>query len=78
MSSYTPTQQRILDLLSDGQPHPREELLECIDDELSNPHNLPNHLCLLRKRLPADHDIICQLLRNKIHYRHVRLLTCTY
>lgn len=76
-NNFTPTQKRILDVLADGLPHRRDELLDCLDDPLcSTRENLQAHLTRLRVKLrPAGHDIICQLLNNCLHYRHIVMLS---
>lgn len=77
MPDYTPTQQRILLLLSDGLPHTREEMLGCINDELSSMRNLRTHLVLLRKKLNMVGQSILYEFQGfppKTVYRHVRLL----
>lgn len=73
---YTPTQRRLLDMLSDGKPHRREELYGCIDDELADVAKcLRVHLTHLRKKLrKLSQDVLCELHRGKPHYRHVMLL----
>jgi len=72
---FTKTQRAILDVLSDGGPHPREELRQCLDDELASLAAMRVHLSELRKLLrPQGQDIICELRHRKTHYRHVRLL----
>lgn len=72
---YTPTQQRILNVLADGMPHLRIELLGCLHDELGDRTNLYPHLSRLRTLLrPQGQDIVCELQRRRVAYRWVRLL----
>lgn len=72
---FTPTQRRMLAVLADGQPHARRELRACLFDELGTASNIRFHLCSIRKVLrPLRQDIICELHRGTIKYRHVRLL----
>ena len=76
MPDYTPTQQRILLLLSDGLPHTREEIRECIDTMSSNA-NIRTHLTILRKKLEGVGQAILYEFQGfppKTVYRHVRLL----
>lgn len=75
-SRYTPTQRRILALLADGRPHPRQELLACLPDaELGSLATVRVHVCLLRRRLRASgEDILCVLHGSTLCYRQVRLL----
>lgn len=47
----TPTQYRLMEVLSDGRRHTSGELRGCIDDELSHAQNLNNHLQRLRDQL---------------------------
>jgi DNA-binding response OmpR family regulator len=71
--------QLILEILADGRPHRREQLLECIGDPLASRNNLNVHLSKIRKELrPKGEDIVCELRERKIHYRHVRLLASPY
>lgn len=72
----SPTQKRILALLSDGHPHTRGALRRCLYDELGAVSNVRYHVCMLRKLLaPLGQTIVCELHRNTIKYRHVRLIT---
>lgn len=72
---FTPTQQRMVDLLSDGLPHSRHELHACLNDELQPLIHITPHLTLIRKVLrPKGQDIICEIYNRTVHYRHVRLL----
>jgi hypothetical protein len=72
---FTPTQQRLLKVLSDGMPHKREELMACLADGLSNPVTVNNHLADIRKFLRLiGQDIICEFIHRQRQYRHVRLL----
>lgn len=74
----SPTQTRIIRVLSDGMPHPREELRQCIDG-MATIGNISNHLSAARKILrPMGEDIVCELLRGAICYRHVRLLRASW
>ncbi len=75
LSEFTPTQQKILQVLSDGLPHPFSELLDCLPDDLSGITALRMMLSRIRRKLrPRGEDIICQHLNHSHQYRHVRLL----
>lgn len=78
MPEFTPTQKRILRVLSDGMCHTKEELHEkCIADELSAINVLYFHISALRKKLVTrGEDIIYSAGGNSLKrgYRHVRLL----
>lgn len=80
MSHYTPTQRRILALLSDGMPHSKDELRKCLDDDLSDNHNIAMHICFLRRKLnPIGEDIVAQHVGpGGIKYRHMRMLASAY
>ena len=72
---YSKTQLAILDVLKDGLPHLRDELIKCLGDPLVERVYLNQHLARLRKLLrPSGEDIVCELLNRRISYRHVRLL----
>ena len=74
MLVFTETQQKFIDILSDGKSHHRTELRNAIDSQATFA-NVHDHLYLLRKKLrPIGQDIICELANRRICYRHVRLL----
>lgn len=67
----SPTQKRILTLLSDSQVHTREELQACLWDKLGSPMNIHYHITCLRKRLRSrDQEIVC---KEKTYYQWVVL-----
>ena len=74
---YTPTEQKILDILADGRPHSREELKKLLPDgEMNGKKALPGHITNLRKKLnPIGESVLCELHKRQIHYRHVRLIS---
>lgn len=75
-NGFTPTQQRLLGVLSDGRAHLRAELLACFDDPSPTSRNLSFHLTNIRQKLrPIGQDIICQLLNRRIAYRRIRFFT---
>ena len=74
-NGFTKTQQALLQLLSDGQPHPRKDLIACLGDSLADRFTLNRALKNLRPKLRTrPEDIICELKHKGIHYRHVKLL----
>lgn len=74
---FSPTQQEILGVLSDGMPHPREDVMRAIglSSSESDRRLFGSHLVKIRRRLKRRGEtILAQLLNRKVHYRHVRLL----
>lgn len=72
---YTPTEQRMLEMLSDGMRHLREELHTCLWDEQSSLKAIRVHICRLRVKLRRfGEDLICETDGRRLYYRHVRLL----
>jgi len=70
----SPIQLRIMQTLSDGQRHSREELRLCVD-EYANVGALYNHITKLRKLLnPVGQEIIVESFKRQPYYRHVRLI----
>ena len=76
---YTPTQCRILAVLSDGQLHSRDELFACLNDDMTNLTCLRVHLAYLRKKMAEIGETIKTV---KFHtkgpgnwYQHVRLIS---
>jgi hypothetical protein len=76
MVKFTPQEQRLLDVLADGMPHPRRELKGVLYDELAEGYGaLSVALTYLRKKLRRKgQDIVCELVRRGIWYRQVILL----
>lgn len=75
MDQFTPTQRKILQVLSDGLPHPVSELQECLWDDQGIAHNVQAHLTAIRRVLrPRGEDIICQHINHSHRFRHIRLL----
>ena len=75
MSQFTPTQQRIIDLMSHGKPVLPEEILACLNDEQQPVHAVTVHICHLRKKLrPMGSDIKRELYGSRWCYVMVRLL----
>lgn len=71
---FTPTEERILAVLSDGFPHHRDQLKDCLD-ELASFADLANHLCRLRAKLKLrGRSVICELRGKAIMYRQVILI----
>ena len=84
----TPTQRRILAVLSDGEPHSREELIACMPDSegiegdygTSAYNCLRMHISNLRKHLALKgQDVVCvktqwSVGRRRPMYRQVRHL----
>lgn len=74
----TPTQQRLYDLLLDGYPHSRDELISLLDDEFNErPEDcVYAHLSNMRKQLgPHGQDIVTRGINGKSTYRLVRHIT---
>jgi hypothetical protein len=69
----TPTQRKILGLLSDGQAHAAREIKRLLPDDLGAVTNVKPHLSRLRKTLRArGEDIRCEIVNGAVRYRHVR------
>ncbi len=51
LTTLTPTQRRLWEILKDGEPHTKDELWKCIGDETSVSSNLANHISMLREKL---------------------------
>lgn len=65
--------EQMLELLSDGLPHTRAELHSLCGP--SSRSTIRTHIHFIRRTLrPKGEDIICELHRRALCYRHVRLL----
>lgn len=51
---FSPTQQKMLDVLADGKPHPAADLHACLYDDQGPIANIYSHLTFLRKMLRAE------------------------
>lgn len=72
----TPTEKRIVDLLSDGQAHSQQELVTCLPDELSDKAALGVHLTFLRKKLrTVGRAIRTEITEKMVDYRMVRVIS---
>lgn len=75
---FTRTQKIIIEVLSDGKPHSKQELMNrCGMDEQYCRTALNFHMTYLRQKIrPLGQDIVCPRLPpgNTIWFQHVRLL----
>lgn len=76
---YTPTQRRILHVLSDGLSHTVSELRHCIWDEQADLDVvIRDHISKLRKVLPKGQDVISRKRPDgEWGYSHVRVVKIT-
>jgi len=76
----SPTEESILNVLSDGEFHSREELYTCLPDTIylddaARCNALKQHIYRLRKGLePKGHTIETRFFGKQYSYRWVRLL----
>lgn len=71
--------EKMLQILSDGKPHPRSELFDCMEDALGETSTIRVHLCRLRKQLEPKHETISRIQFNgQVYYQHVRLMASPY
>lgn len=57
-NGFTPTEKRIMDVLSDWKPHTQRELLNAVDAEADN-NTLAAHITNIREKLaPKARDIV--------------------
>ncbi len=76
---FTPTEQAILELLSDGMPHPRDEVKRLLPDDLADARAIAVHVCNLRRKIGrVGQDIIFTIDRRRKCYRLVRMLASPY
>jgi hypothetical protein len=73
---FTPTELRLLAVLSDGQGHTKRELLDCLDEDMPSAKLLAVHLFRVRRKLKTmAQSIVCvRGFANTLLYQHVRLL----
>jgi hypothetical protein len=72
---YTPIQQRILTMLSDGLSHTAEELRGCLSDEFVDLAAVTQHIHHLRQKLKEKGQDILHRKRDGVSsYAHVRVV----
>lgn len=72
---YTPTQRRIMDILSDGMPHPKEEIQETFYDPMAVSGAVRTHISYLRKKIePTGFGILIEYVNHGICYRLVQFV----
>lgn len=75
-TKFTATQQKFMDVLSDGLPHSKEELAKCLWDEQGDIDNVKIHFSNMRKVLnPQGQDIVTKYVGGRVHYMLVRLIS---
>lgn len=77
---FTPTQARIMRLLSDGLPHHGKTEIKPLlpDGELAGPNAVNFHVSALRKKLHAmgkNETILCEIVNRRICFRFVILVS---
>ncbi len=78
-NGYSPTQQRILNLLADGKPHSKDEIHELLEDDLAPVSAIHFHITQLRKKLEGrGQNILCVLHRRNAKFQQVRNLVSPY
>jgi hypothetical protein len=76
---FTPTERRILAVLADGLPHPRKEIIACMEDPLAQAKSIHKHLGSLKIKLRyRGQEILCQLIGKCLFYRQIRHLHSPY
>lgn len=58
-TAFTPTQAKILALLSDGRPHTRAEIRRLLPDEYAKTAAIRKHIHRIRQSLPEGEEIRC-------------------
>lgn len=73
---WTPIEQRIIDLMSDGMPHSRLEIIQCtFDPEYTEWNAMLQHIMHINHKLKGTGTVIHCVRQGMNHsYRHVRLL----
>lgn len=75
-NGFTPTQSRIMAVLSDGRAHSAQELQSCLYDDLGVITNVKFHITMIRKILrPLGQDIVFLRREDRAWYAHVRILS---
>ncbi len=65
---FTPTEQKIMDILSDGQLHTKAALHAVLPDTLGPLNNVRVHLTYLRRKLRPEGKTIAAETRDRVCY----------
>ena len=76
-NGFTPTEKRIMGVLTDGRPHTKHELLAVID-EMADDNLLSRHLSNIREKLAPRSQGIMYTAREGVRYQLVRTMTGPY
>lgn len=75
VNGFTPTETRILRVLADGNRHHKDELFQCLEDDLASKNALEVRICMIRKKLePKAETILVEWWQRRRYYRQVRLI----
>ena len=74
-NGFTPTQQRIMNVLSDGMGHTYEELYACLDDDMAGDHTVNVHVYNIRLKIRPGRDIVVRDRLTKPRWLLVRLMS---
>jgi hypothetical protein len=70
-----PTEKRLYDVLSDGEPHLVAELQKCLNDDMASLATLEVHISYLRTKVkPYGLGILRTRIRRGAHYQMVYFL----
>lgn len=70
---FTPVQQRFVDVLRDGKPHTRKELILCLQDSEATWDNISVHMSAIRRVLrPRGLEVLCVFFKRQLGYQLVR------
>lgn len=72
---FTPTEQRLFDVLKDQLMHQPDELRRCLVDELGPDVNIAVHISKMRVKIRPTHEIISRRINNILYYRYVRVIS---
>lgn len=72
---FTVTEQKMIDVLSDGQLHTAKELHKCLPDELGPVDNIKPHITSIRQKLKwIGQGIHCHRTNAGPLYSHIRMV----
>jgi len=78
-NGFTKIETRIMSLLSDGMPHRRDEVLDCLGDKLAELSALHAHMTRIRKKInPKGESILCVISGHRYCYQLVKLVSSSY
>lgn len=73
-SRFTPTEQRIFNVLKDQMMHTTDEIRGQLSDELTSDDTIAVHISHMRPKVRPSHEFISRRINGVLYYRYIRVI----